>query len=152
MNKALFLVASIILISFPVSGHAETPAQSSETEAEAGPSPQAHAALEFALDQRGKPYQFGATGPDSYDASGLAYAAWKAAGITLPRSSSAQYEAIATKVSRDQLLPGDLVFLSNRNNVGIYVGNDTIVHSPSEGDVVKISPIGSQYAGAVRPG
>ncbi|WP_020657658.1 NlpC/P60 family protein [Amycolatopsis benzoatilytica] len=114
------------------------------------PGPAAQAALDAALSQRGKPYVWGATGPDSYDCSGLMQWAYKQAGITLPRSSS-QQSTFGTPVARSQLQPGDLVFYySPVSHVGMYIGNGLMVHAPTSGDVVKISPLQSQYVGARR--
>ncbi|ATY10572.1 NlpC/P60 family protein [Amycolatopsis sp. AA4] len=116
--------------------------------ANAGPA--AAAAVQAALSQRGKPYEWGATGPSSYDCSGLMQWAYKQAGISLPRSSQQQSQT-GTPVPRSQLQPGDLVFYySPVSHVGMYIGNGMMVHAPTTGDVVKISPLQSQYVGARR--
>jgi cell wall-associated NlpC family hydrolase len=75
-------------------------------------------------------------------------------GISLPHSSYALWNA-GTKVSRDQLAVGDLVFFSGLGHVGIYVGGGSYVHAPRTGDVVKVSSMSDRYAngsyvGAVR--
>ena len=110
-------------------------------------------AVDFAMAQLGDPYQWGATGPNSWDCSGLTLKAWAAAGVSLPRSSSAQFGA-GTKVSRDALQPGDLVFFySPISHVGIYIGNGQLVHATNPGNPVRIASISSMpYSGAVRPG
>ncbi|GIU86412.1 MAG: hypothetical protein KatS3mg009_0927 [Acidimicrobiia bacterium] len=121
----------------------------------AAPAPTAAArvAVDTALAQLGKPYEYAAAGPDSFDCSGLTMFAWAAAGVSLPHSSRAQYSALP-KVSRDQLAPGDLVFYGSPiHHVGIYIGGGRYVHAPQTGDVVKISSIyRSDWAGAARPG
>jgi cell wall-associated NlpC family hydrolase len=112
---------------------------------------QAAVAVRFAYAQLGKPYQWGASGPDSYDCSGLTMATWAAAGVSLPHSSSAQYNS-GPHVSQSDLQPGDLVFFGSPiHHVGIYIGNGEMIHAPHTGTVVQISPLESDYAGAVRP-
>jgi peptidoglycan DL-endopeptidase CwlO len=112
-------------------------------------------AVSFAYAQLGKPYQWAADGPGSYDCSGLTMAAWRAAGVSLPHSSSLQY-GYGTHVSQDQLQPGDLVFFySPISHVGIYIGGGKMIHAPHPGDVVKITSISGSYmpfVGATRPG
>lgn len=119
----------------------------------AGPTAAANKALETAFAQMGKPYQWGGNGPGSFDCSGLTSLAWKSAGVSLPRVSRDQYAAFP-KVSRADLQPGDLVFFGSPiYHVGIYTGNNKMIHAPSSGDVVKVSELWSyDYAGAVRPG
>ncbi|MCC2265044.1 NlpC/P60 family protein [Streptomyces sp. CT1-17] len=91
---------------------------------------QAQKALAFAQAQIGKPYVWGATGPGSYDCSGLTQAAWKAAGVTLPRTTYDQVNA-GTTVSVSQAQPGDLVFFyDDISHVGLYVGDGKMVHAP----------------------
>jgi cell wall-associated NlpC family hydrolase len=122
-------------------------------------SPQAAAALEFARQQLGKPYVWGATGPDSYDCSGLTGAAWAAAGITLPRTSRQQWFA-GPHISLGALQPGDLLFWgydvndpASIHHVAMYAGNGLMVAAPHTGDVVKVQPVYLDgYVGAVRPG
>ncbi|MFF2376982.1 NlpC/P60 family protein [Streptomyces xiamenensis] len=114
--------------------------------------PRAQAATAYALAQLGKPYGWGATGPDAYDCSGLTQAAWSAAGVSLPRTSQSQSGA-GTRVSRDQLAPGDLVFYySGLTHVGMYIGNGQIVHASRPGTPVRTAPVDSMpFAGATRP-
>jgi peptidoglycan DL-endopeptidase CwlO len=98
-------------------------------------------AVAFAYAQEGKPYQWGADGPDSYDCSGLTEAAWHAAGVALPHSAARQYRAVA-HISRNQLRPGDLVFYyRDIHHVAMYVGNDSVIHAPTTGDHVRVQPI-----------
>ncbi|NED40134.1 NlpC/P60 family protein [Amycolatopsis sp. SID8362] len=115
------------------------------------PTAAAQTAVNAALSRLGKPYVWGATGPDSFDCSGLMLWAYAKAGITLPRNSAAQAQ-YGTSVPRDQLQPGDLVaYYSPVSHIGMYIGDGKMVHAPTSGDVVKISPLQSQYAGATRP-
>jgi cell wall-associated NlpC family hydrolase len=109
-------------------------------------------ALRFAYAQLGKPYSWGASGPNSYDCSGLTMASWGAAGVSLPHSSQAQYGS-GRHVSQSELQPGDLVFYGSPiHHVGMYVGNGNYIHAPHSGDVVSIDPaFRGDYAGAVRP-
>lgn len=110
----------------------------------------AAAAVQFALAQRGKPYYRGATGPDSYDCSGLTQAAYRAAGITIGRTTWDQVKD-GVAVSQSDLRPGDLVFFySSISHVGIYIGNGQIVHAPHTGAVVEIAPMSWMPFAAAR--
>ncbi|MCW1095990.1 MULTISPECIES: C40 family peptidase [Streptomyces] len=94
-------------------------------------------AIAFARAQIGKPYVWGATGPDSYDCSGLTQAAWKAAGVTLPRVTYDQVNA-GTTVSVSQAQPGDLVFFyDDISHVGLYIGDGMMIHAPKPGAYVR---------------
>ena len=94
----------------------------------------------------GKRYEWGATGPNSFDCSGLTQYVYKQAlGIDITRTTYTQINQ-GKSVSQSQLLPGDLVFTSS-GHVGIYIGNNQMIHAPQTGDVVKISNIWSFYAG-----
>ncbi|NIH81101.1 NlpC/P60 family protein [Amycolatopsis viridis] len=96
-------------------------------------------ALRDALTQLGKPYVWGAAGPNAYDCSGLVQWAFKQAGVNLPHSSRAQ-STMGTPVALSQLRPGDLVFFYTPvSHVGIYVGDGKIVHASTAGQPVKIS-------------
>ncbi|MEU1079141.1 NlpC/P60 family protein [Streptomyces sp. NPDC005908] len=97
----------------------------------------AEKALAFVRAQIGKPYVWGATGPGSYDCSGLTQAAWKAAGVSLPRTTYDQVNA-GTTVPVSQAQPGDLVFFyDDVTHVGIYVGNGMMIHAPKPGTYVR---------------
>jgi cell wall-associated NlpC family hydrolase len=111
------------------------------------------AAMNIALAQRGKPYQWGAAGPDSFDCSGLVLWAYAQAGMPgLPHSAQMQ-STMGVAVSRADLEPGDLVFFDNPvGHVGIYVGNDLMVTAPHSGAVVRVERLFSGYAGARRLG
>ncbi|MFD8070664.1 C40 family peptidase [Streptomyces parvulus] len=94
-------------------------------------------ALAFARAQIGKPYVWGATGPGSYDCSGLTQAAWKAAGVSLPRVTYDQVNA-GTTVPVSQAQPGDLVFFyDDLSHVGLYIGNGMMIHAPKPGAYVR---------------
>ena len=110
-------------------------------------------ALAFAKAQLGKPYQFASAGPNSYDCSGLTYASWRAAGVTLPRTSQAQY-GVGRAVSKSELALGDLVFFySGLSHVALYAGNGMVIHAPHPGSSVEYIKMSYMpYAGARRPG
>jgi cell wall-associated NlpC family hydrolase len=110
-------------------------------------------AVDFAMDQIGDAYVYGAAGPDAWDCSGLTMAAWGAAGVGLPHSSSAQFSS-APQVSTSALQPGDLVFYySPISHVAMYIGNGQIVHAANPSYPVKVDPVNSMpISGAVRPG
>ncbi|MFI7384591.1 NlpC/P60 family protein [Streptomyces sp. NPDC049813] len=113
-------------------GTTEAPAGSSS-----GYATKAAQALAYAKAQEGKPYVWGATGPDSYDCSGLTQAAWKAAGITLPRTTWDQVEA-GTTVPLSSIQPGDLVFFyDDISHVGLYLGDGMMIHAPKPGASVR---------------
>ncbi|MFJ2257579.1 NlpC/P60 family protein [Streptomyces sp. NPDC087844] len=110
-------------------------------------------ALAFARAQIGKPYVWGASGPGSYDCSGLTQAAWKAAGVTLPRTTWDQVET-GTTVSVDNAQPGDLVFFyDDISHVGIYIGDGMMIHAPKPGAYVREESIYYMPVhSVVRPG
>ncbi|RBY78948.1 hypothetical protein DQ238_11240 [Geodermatophilus sp. TF02-6] len=112
----------------------------------------AQVAVDTALAQVGDPYVYGASGPNAFDCSGLTSYAYKAAGISLPRTSKAQ-STFGTPVAKSALKPGDLVFFySPVSHVGMYIGNGQMVHAPTSGSVVKVIKLDSMpsYAGARR--
>jgi len=112
----------------------------------------AQIAVDTAMAQRGKPYVWAASGPGSFDCSGLTAYAYRAAGIELPHSSTLQ-SRMGQAVSRADLQPGDLVFFySPVSHVGIYIGNGQMVHAPTTGDVVKVANLDSMgaFAGGRR--
>ncbi|MFF4358707.1 NlpC/P60 family protein [Streptomyces sp. NPDC001604] len=115
------------------------------------PDSRAAAALSYAYSKLGSPYVWGATGPDAFDCSGLVQAAYRSAGISLPRTTYAQIDA-GRRVSRSELAPGDLVFFySGISHVGIYVGNGMMIHAPNPSEPVKIAPVDEMpFAGATR--
>lgn len=111
------------------------------------------AALAFAKAQIGKPYIFGGTGPSGYDCSGLTGAAWSSVGVSIPRTSQAQFGA-GSSVSKGDLQPGDLVFYyGGISHVAIYAGGGQIVHASRPGKPIGYAPLDSMpYAGARRVG
>jgi len=109
--------------------------------APAGPAPAANggagAAIAAAQAQLGKPYAWGAAGPNSFDCSGLTAWAWRAGGVSLPHFSGAQYSS-TTHVSMSAIQPGDLIFYESPDqHVALYVGGGQIIHAPHAGDVVR---------------
>lgn len=96
--------------------------------------------VRFAYNAIGKPYSWADDGPNGYDCSGLTLAAWRTAGKTLPHNVKMQWGKVA-HISRAQLAPGDLVFYSDLAHIGIYVGNEKVIHAPTFGEQVKISGI-----------
>jgi cell wall-associated NlpC family hydrolase len=138
------------------SSHRASRSAEREPAAASGPvvanSEAAQVAVDTAMAQRGKPYVWAASGPGSYDCSGLTAFAYKAAGISLPHSSALQ-SRMGQAISRADLQPGDLVFFySPVSHVGIYIGNGQMVHAPTSGDVVKVASVDSMggYAGGRR--
>ena len=120
--------ASLSLLLTPATATGAEAASSST----AAPSSAAQTAVDTARAQVGKPYQYGAAGPDSFDCSGLTQYAYRAAGIELPHSSRSQSE-LGTPVDRANLQPGDLVFFYQPvSHVGIYVGDGQMVDAGSE--------------------
>lgn len=115
----------------------------------------AEKAIWFAYQQLGKPYVWGATGPDYYDCSGLVQAAWGYAGVAIPRSTYDQYAALP-HVPMSAIQPGDLIFFDGVGHVGIYVGNNTIIDAPQSGENVELISLSSPWyastlVGAARP-
>ena len=111
-------------------------------------------AVAFAYAQLGKPYQWGATGPGSFDCSGLAQAAWAAAGVSIPRTTYAQWAALP-HISTSALEPGDLLYFDGIGHVAIYVGGGYLIDAPQTGMDVQKVPLSGWYAstlvGAARP-
>lgn len=113
----------------------------------------AAAAVRYAMAQVGKQYVFGAAGPNTFDCSGLTMLAWAQAGVSLPHSSSAQFNS-GPRVAASDLRPGDLVFYySPISHVGMYIGNGLIVDASNPRTDVRVTGLYSMpYVGAVRPG
>ena len=108
------------------------------------------AVTRFALAQLGEPYVWGATGPDSWDCSGLTMAAWAAAGVALPRTTFAQI-LTGSPVSPTEMQPGDLIFIAGLDgtpaspgHVGLFLGDidgtPSLIHAPRTGKTVEIQP------------
>ncbi|MFH8804460.1 NlpC/P60 family protein [Streptomyces sp. NPDC017936] len=111
----------------------------------------AAAAVSYAYSKLGSPYVWGATGPDAFDCSGLVLAAYRSAGVSLPRTTYSQIDA-GRRVSRSELLPGDLVFFySGITHVGLYIGGGRMIHAPNPSAPVRVAPLDEMpYAGATR--
>ena len=109
-------------------------------------------AVATAAAQMGKPYEWAADGPDSFDCSGLTMYAWGSAGVSLPHSSQAQYASLP-HVARSQIQPGDLLFYGSPiHHVGIYEGGGVMINAPETGENVRRDSISrSDYVGAARP-
>jgi cell wall-associated NlpC family hydrolase len=111
-------------------------------------------AVAFALRQRGKPYRWAAEGPDAFDCSGLTWAAWRAAGVTIPRTAAGQLAGLPRV--RGRLLPGDLVIYRtdgpSRRHVAIVAGRGRMVEARGRGIPVRSTSLRGGYLGAVRPG
>ncbi|MFD5802542.1 C40 family peptidase [Streptomyces sp. NPDC127020] len=109
-------------------------------------------AVEYATAQIGKPYQWGAEGPKSYDCSGLTSQAWIAAGQTIPRTSQEQWRQL-TRVDVEDMRPGDLIiYFDDASHVGMYVGDGSVVHAPRPGRSITIAGAGTMpILGVVRP-
>ncbi|MFJ3441190.1 NlpC/P60 family protein [Streptomyces sp. NPDC086081] len=122
---------------------------------DAGHRTRAERVIAFARAQLGRPCVWGAVGPGSYDAPGLTQAAWKAAGVTLPRTAQAQWEAGA-QVSLADVRAGDLVFFhDDLGHVGIWSGDGMMIHAPGPGALIREESVffagQSAIRGAVRP-
>ncbi|MFD5267100.1 NlpC/P60 family protein [Streptomyces sp. NPDC058335] len=115
------------------------------------PNSRAAAAVSYAYAKLGSPYVWGATGPNAFDCSGLVQAAYRSAGVSLPRTTYAQIDA-GRRVSRSELQPGDLVFFySGITHVGIYIGGGKMIHAPNPSAPVRVAPLDEMpYAGASR--
>ena len=115
------------------------------------PTPGRPRAVAFAYGELGRPYVWGATGPNAFDCSGLTQAACRAAGVSLPRTTYTQINA-GQRVSRSELAPGDLVFFySGISHVGLYIGDGQMIHAPHPGAPVRMAPIDEMpFAGATR--
>jgi cell wall-associated NlpC family hydrolase len=115
-------------------------------------------AIAFAEEQLGKPYQFGATGPDAFDCSGLVMMAYRSAGIDIPRTSQDQF-TWGPHIQASQVEPGDLVFFVGADgtktapgHVGLVIGNGQMIDAPSAGIPIHIvSYSGMDPIGFTRP-
>jgi peptidoglycan DL-endopeptidase CwlO len=107
-------------------------------------------AISYAEEQLGKPYQWGATGPDAFDCSGLVMMAYRAAGIDIPRTSQQQWAA-GPRISPSQVQPGDLVFFAGADgtatapgHVGLVIGNGLMIEAYATGFPIRIAPYGDR--------
>jgi len=124
--------------------------------------PAAATAIMWALGQLGTPYSFGGDCTDAHsgnpahqcDCSSLVQQAYKAAGITLPRTTTEQFHAGTAVTGPDQLQPGDLIFVPGAapgtmdapGHVGVYLGSGLVLAAPQSGDVVRITNVGPYWA------
>jgi cell wall-associated NlpC family hydrolase len=119
------------------------------------PSPAAATAVAYARGQLGKPYVYGATGPDAFDCSGLTQAAWQAAGVSIPRTSEQQW-ADLPHVSSPQ--PGDLIFYTGSpidpppGHVTMYLGGGQMIEAYGTGVPVRVTAVRSGVWGYADPG
>lgn len=102
-------------------------------------------AISFARDALGIPYRYGGTTREGMDCSGLTQASLSAAGITIPRTSQQQYDALP---AIDSARPGDLLFFGSGgriSHVGLYVGDHRMIHAPGSGRQVSVANLGNRY-------
>ncbi|MET7736323.1 NlpC/P60 family protein [Streptomyces sp. NPDC005402] len=116
------------------------------------PSREGETALRYARRQLGKPYEWGAEGPRTYDCSGLTSRAWAHAGTPIPRTSQEQWARLQ-RIPLKELRPGDLViYFPEATHVAIYAGGGKVIEAPRTGERIRISPIAAHpLLGAVRP-
>jgi peptidoglycan DL-endopeptidase CwlO len=111
-------------------------------------------AVAYAYSKLGDPYVYGATGPSSFDCSGLIEAAWASAGVAIPRTTYEQVAALPA-VSTNNLQPGDLLFFDGDGHVGMYVGGGYLIDAPQTGENVEKVPLAGWYSAnldsAARP-
>jgi cell wall-associated NlpC family hydrolase len=111
----------------------------------------ASAVVAYARAQVGKPYCYGGEGPGCFDCSGLTMMAWRQAGVSLPHSSSAQYN-VGRRISASELQPGDLIFYySPISHVSVYIGGGQRISATHTGDYVRVQSLGSSIVGYARP-
>ncbi|MER7979718.1 NlpC/P60 family protein [Streptomyces sp. NPDC095817] len=150
LNKAQKLLNTLTAAERQEITHAEqkasrTAAQQVDLGNEVAASPFGTAALNAAATQIGKPYGRGGTGPGSYDCSGLTQWAYGQAGVQISRVTYTQVND-GTRIGMSALKPGDLVFFNNTEHVGLYAGNNQVLHAPYPGAYVRyesMSTIGS---------
>jgi cell wall-associated NlpC family hydrolase len=105
---------------------------------------QADKAVAYAYAQIGKPYQWGATGPDSFDCSGLVMAAWASAGVDIPRDTYEQWAGLP-HIPVSQMVPGDLIIYDGEGHVAMYVGDGYIIDAPHTGADVERIPYSTSW-------
>lgn len=141
--------AGYISADYLVTASSGTAISPSNTAASVSISAKRQSVLNYAAQFLGVPYVYGGSTPSGFDCSGFTSYVFKNTVGSIPRVAQAQYDA-TTRVSRDDLLPGDLVFFgsstSSISHVGIYVGSNQFIHAPSTGDVVKYSSLTGSYA------
>ncbi len=135
-----------ILAQFPDADSSTEGADDSAGQSHAG-SGSAASALDFAFQQVGLPYIYGGTGPNGYDCSGLTQAAWRSAGVDLPRTTYAQAEVGTRIYDMSALQPGDIMFFSSVGHNGLYAGNGQMVHAPRTGRNIEVVGLAAYWAG-----
>ena len=115
-------------------------------------SEQGRKAVAYVTDQLGKPYEWGAEGPKTYDCSGLTSQAWASAGRPIPRTSQEQWKRLE-HIAVEDMRPGDLIiYNADASHVAMYVGDGAIIHAPRPGRTVTVAGAGSmRILGVVRP-
>lgn len=112
-------------------------------------------AVRYATAQLGKPYRFGAAGPDAFDCSGLTMRAWGTAGVHLAHYVPTQYQQVRVKVPISQIKAGDLLMFDGDGHVGIAIGAKRFIDAPQTGENVRVDALSgwyrSNFDGAVRP-
>jgi peptidoglycan DL-endopeptidase CwlO len=157
-QRAAAAAAAKAVAAQPVSQPAPAPQPAPHPAPHVSASGGAATAVAWAYQEIGKPYVWGAAGPNSFDCSGLAQYVWSKAGVYLAHYTGSQWNE-GTHVDRSQLQPGDLVFFayntsnpSTIHHVGIYIGGGEMIDAPYTGvDVRKDPAFRSDYIGAVRP-
>ncbi|MFE1292730.1 NlpC/P60 family protein [Streptomyces sp. NPDC058751] len=127
--------------SAPVSSSGTSGASGTAGAATPASNSRAAAAVAYAYSKLGSPYVWGATGPDAFDCSGLTQAAYRSAGVSLPRTTYSQINT-GQRVSLSELQPGDLVFFyPGITHVGIYIGDGQMIHAPNPSAPVRVAPL-----------
>jgi cell wall-associated NlpC family hydrolase len=155
----VWLAAAIALLLAPqlapTSSNAPAPQrrQPAPTTSIPAPTGTAARAVAFALAQRGKSYRWGAAGPDAYDCSGLTWAAWRHAGVTIPRTAAGQLAGLPYATA--PLRPGDLLVYEStgpsRRHVAMVTSHGRMVEALGSGVPVRVRPVRRGWLGAVRP-
>ena len=104
------------------------------------------AAVAEALRQVGKPYRWGAMGPDAFDCSGLMWYAWRGTSAKFKRTTAHGLYKLTRPIPVDRMARGDMVFFGKPesiHHVGIYIGNGLMVHAPNGGKTVRVSKVAS---------
>jgi cell wall-associated NlpC family hydrolase len=148
------LVEQLRRADLPAIGLPRLPAAPPVRPPAAGDGGRAARAVAIALRQQGKPYRWGAQGPDAYDCSGLTWAAWRHAGVTIPRTAAGQLADLPPV--RGQLQPGDLVVYRSdgpsHRHVAMVVDGGRMVEALRHGVPVRVTGQRGGWLGAVRPG